>query len=175
MKKLSNIICLITLLALCIFTGCSSQEKETFSSSVEQFCDNVKSTISKNEGLDGLSLESAELSEDEESATVSVKVSGSDVGFYFLSPSSEDSTSVDMIIASFRDDVKGKDYYKMLNAAWMAFDVELTYEEANEITDELNDIALFGGDTIEKNNITYSAMGMSDNMCIMGASKVSNN
>lgn len=63
----------------------------------------------------------------------------------------------------------------MLNAAWMAFDVELTYEEANEITDELNDIALFGGDTIEKNNITYSVMGMSDNMCIMTASKVSNN
>ena len=171
MKRIKNYFIAFTFaITLCALGGCGLSAKEDFTTSVEQFSQDIENVVSKPDELEGLAFEPAEMSDGGESATMIVKESGSDIGFYFLSTS--DNSSLNMVTATFGMDVKGKSYKKMLNAAWMTFDPDLTYEEAAEITDEIDNILIFGGESIEKNNIKYSGSAeVVDDMVLVTAVK----
>ncbi len=125
------------------------------SSSIE---DDYLSVISDNSELSDLSIASYE--HDSTSYTIQVDDDEERIGFLFITED-DDGNVTSIIICWSATDIVASQYKKLMASAFILGDNRLSYEDASELADEMNDIIIFGGDAVEKNGITYNCTDFS--------------
>ena len=159
MKRLLTLM-LAAVLALSLMAcgGGEPEAKTAFSvKNKDNFYEALANVISNNDELDGLTLDDEQVYE-----------SGDFVGVLNIS---EDDNGILQGVTVFvdADGPTERQYFKILNATWMALDDKLTYDEANGISDQLDDIWLFGGDPVVNNEIKYDANYQSNYVTFIAA------
>lgn len=145
-KLLALMLAAVMALSLVACDGGGAEAKTAFSvTNEDDFYEALANAISSNEELDGLTLDGEQVYE-----------SGDFVGVLDIS---EDDNGIlqGVTVLVDTDGPTEKQYFKILNATWMTLDDKLTYDEANAISDQLDDIWLFGGDPVVNDEITYNA------------------
>lgn len=135
-------------------------ETTGFTTTASSLEDDYLSVISDNYELNDLSIASFE----DNSTTYTIQVDEGEerIGFLFIG-ADDDGNITSIIICWSATDIVASQYKKLMASAFILGANRLSYEDASELADEMNNIIIFGGDAVEKNGITYNCGELSEN------------